>query len=179
VASLCQWAAASYHAGGERLSNERDIAGSAEKFERAAELWGVALYERDAARVELEAAFADAERGDAEAARSGIARALTFSDHSVMSGPREYETWISRASIYLSLLLADVSGTEEIVRISLTEAKRYSTKRPEPYYLLAVLENKLGNKEEARRAIEEALRLKPDYSEALELAAHLGLRGAP
>ncbi len=165
-----QFAAALYHARGI-VQVSVDIRAASSSLEKAATIWPIPMYERDASR----ALFVDARARvptsaeDTEAIRLQITRALELADHSLYTNPDDLSATLSRAFLYIQLVPDGPLGSAQKAKESLERAHELAPTRPDVPYMRAALEMRLGNPDLAREYLKQALKLKPDYSNALEI----------
>ena len=172
--SVAQFVAASAHARGVSLLAEGRVEEAVILLEHgAAAFWPVSLYERDAARAVLEAAFKSAAVAEPTAVQANVERAITLANRATDSDPKDYAAWLSQGSLHVSLVGAGAVQYEEKARAALEQAHQLAPQRPESLYLLAELALRLGKTEEARAYAQQALALKADYAEAQELITRL------
>ncbi len=182
---LRQFTAATYHTRGTALLETKNYTAAVPLLVRAAEIWSISEYERDASRAVITLTFTRANEqavgsgvaglaeGDTEALRSGISHAVSLSDLAAASGSDDYETWIARAELFINLIPTGFPDAANSAQIAVNQAGRLSPNRPEVPYLWGVLAANLGNGAEARAKVAHALELKPDYAPALELKKQL------
>ena len=180
--SLHQLFAAEYHARGvEHL--ELNAVEAAEILEKGADIWPISFYERDASRAVLSAAFAVRAANisaNPEAFEKRVTKAVALADRACESNPDDSAAWISRASLYLSIgETGVVPNWQERARESLGFAKSLAPNSPEVSYLYAVLAVMEDDSDEARRRLDESLKLKSDYTSALQLREQLSAEPTP
>lgn len=156
------------HEKGVALYDSGDRVSAAIYFEKASERWPAALYLRDSARVMLELGLSSA-NFTPEQQQELLGRSIGRIDQAIRNAPRDFNSWLVRASIYVSLVSVGSTEGEGDARQSIEQAKSLARNRPDPYYLEAMLERNLQNTEAARGALQAALTLKPDYVEAHQL----------
>ena len=165
-----QFVASVYHARGIAQVSV-DMREASSLLERAANIWPVSEYERDASRaLFLEAASrVPQSTEDTDAIRLQIDKALQLANHSVYTNRGNLSAWLSRAFLYIQLVPDGPEGSAQQAKESLDRAGDLAPTRPDVPYMRAALELRLGNKERAREYLEQALKLKPDYRNALEI----------
>lgn len=89
---------------------------------------------------------------------------------------RNYQNWLTLARLYSELAGAGVSGAEESARSAFAEAAAASPTNPLPYLGLAQLDISRGNDAEARKNLEEAIRIKPDLAAVHFLLSQIAAR---
>ncbi len=168
--STHQFAAALYHARGiTELSI--DIRKASVSLEKAAGTWSTSTYERDASRALFLDGLAIASKSteDREAIRTQVDKALRLADKSVKTDPRDVNAWLSRGVLYIQLVPDGPESSAQNAKESLEKAQALGPTRPDVLYIRAALEVRLGDEAKAREYLEQALKLKPDYADALEL----------
>lgn len=169
--SAHQFVAAKWHAEGSMLL-ESDPVAAASLLERAAKIWPLSSYERDASRAILASTISTANTEatsgsvDAEDVREGIDRAATLANRSVVTDPSDYRSWLSRAVLFISLKDVQYPGAEEAAQESLNQAAMLAPARPDVPYFAALLALRRGDLDTARGELAHALELKPDYADA-------------
>lgn len=149
------------HASGDKVT-------SAINLERAVERWPAVLYLQDSSRVMLELGLSTPDISS-EQQQELIGRSIGRIDEAIQSAPQDFNSWLIRSSLYVSLVAAGDPAVESQARASIEQAKALAPNRPDPYYIEAMLERNLGNVPAARGALETALTLKSDYIEARQL----------
>lgn len=147
----------------------------------AAHQWPVSLYASDASRASVEAALHELEdsRGEAtEVFVTHVDNAIELSTRAVSYDPKDWRAWSSRASLNLSLLGMPVASTSASTLLkdaqeATAQAQSLTPTRPEVFYLAALVQVRLGNKERAISALNQALFLRPTYAPARELLTAL------
>lgn len=89
--------------------------------------------------------------------------------------PADFDAWLTRARYGNELLLHNEDVDPADVREYVTQAHSYAPSRPDVLYEEARLDIILGDRSAARKALEAAIALKPDYAEALDLISRLTL----
>lgn len=165
-----QFVASVYHARGI-AQVPVDMREASSSFERAASIWPVSLYERDASRALFIEATGRVPKSaeDADAIRVQITRALRLANYSVYTGRGDLDMWLSRAFLYIQLVPDGPEGSAQEAKESLDRAQELAPTRPDVPYMRAALEMRQGNTALAREYLAQALALKPDYRNALEI----------
>ncbi len=174
-----QFSAHVYHARGVRAFNAGDMSAGSDLLEKAAQAWGIPAYQQDAALGMIEEAFAKFRltegAGDPDVA-SLHARAISAFDLARAAtevSPRDAERWMFLASLYVRLVPYGFPDVETSALAAISQARQHAPMRPEPLYLHAILAAGLGRLEEAKSHLREALRLKQDYKDAVDLLSTL------
>ena len=171
--SVRQFAGAWYHSRALSTLNAdaQEAARAAALFEGAARMWPTSVYERDGSRAAFLEGLAIAYEStkDIEAIRARVDTALRLADKSVRTNPRDFDAWLSRAFLYTQLVPDGPESSAQNARESLERAGALAPTRPDVPYMQAVLEVRLGNAVKAREYLEQSIKLKPDYKDALEL----------
>lgn len=89
--------------------------------------------------------------------------------------PGNYYNWISRASVYASVVPLNIEGALENSLQTLEEARKRNPLSPEVDFRIAQIQAIAGNADEARNAAMASLQKKPDYTQAILLLADLAL----
>lgn len=172
--SIHQFAAGLYHQRGiAQLSI--DIRKASLSLENAAIAWPTSIYERDASRALFLDGLAIASKSteDREAIRTQVDKALRLADKSVKTDPRDVNAWLSRGVLYIQLVPDGPESAAQNAKESLEKAGILAPTLPDVPYMRAALEVRLGNGAKAREYLKQALKLKPDYKDALELLRSL------
>lgn len=177
IVAVLQSIATLYTSRAAHLSNAEQAA-RIELYESAVRYWGAPEYERHlavalmdrAARTVVSAANDEVLGGDFS---TDVARSISIINDAVTPNVRSYVTWIDRAAIYVTLVTLRVEGAEHEAHTSLNKAAVLSPTSPRVPYLRALLAYELGDMTEARTQVRAALRLKPDYEDALVLQGTL------
>ncbi|MHB1086718.1 MAG: tetratricopeptide repeat protein [Minisyncoccota bacterium] len=142
-------------------------------FERAAQVRNTPLYALDASRAFVERARTVGARGDIYNLRLSTETALSYAQGAIDADSDNYETRLYRGSLFTALIPTRYPKAAEAAYADLERAKVLAPMRPDILYQEAVLELSLGRKVSARIALEKALELKSDYTEALSLLKSL------
>ncbi len=102
--------------------------------------------------------------------------AVTVSAAAVSANPMNYENWMTRASVYESVVSLGIEGAYEKAVETLEEARKRNPASPEVDFHLATLKALKGNAAGARASAEAALAKKADYTAAILFIAELSLR---
>ena len=164
VVALRQYVAVSYAAYGSLVLN-KDSGRAAELLASAANFWPTPYYQRESSRAFLSYAFSLAE--NTEAFGKYVRNSVDRANSAVDLNPKDYLSQLNRAVVFVSLASSGVGEALPKAKDFLNDAETFSLHRPEAAYLKAVILRAEGDAGGARAAIEEALRRKPDYTEAL------------
>jgi hypothetical protein len=173
--SVFQGYAALLHTQGLRAFGEGSVEEARGLLTRAAAAYPASSYLQDASRASLESARLEASTPGAndEKIRRAITEARGFAAQARGLYPKEYQVYLSEGSLLVTLLVAGAMDAGEEAADALARAKYRSPTRPQIPFVEAVLHEAKGDLSAARASVEEALRLKPDYAPALDLARRL------
>ncbi|MCB9812122.1 tetratricopeptide repeat protein [Candidatus Nomurabacteria bacterium] len=102
-------------------------------------------------------------------------QALIFSEKAVQEDITNPDHHAVLASVYINLAVAGVDGALERAKSALAEAKRLDPLNPGYHLIEAQMAARIGDMTEARAAIDAALQLKRNYTQALYLSAQLDI----
>ena len=105
----------------------------------------------------------DAERSEFEQA---IVSGSNAAEQARTIDPQDPENWALLGNIYSVLMGANIEGVYENAKAALTRSRELNPKNPLIALNLAVLEGRSGNYDSARTLTNEAIALKPDYTDA-------------
>ena len=91
---------------------------------------------------------------------------IRFGQEAVRIDAQEPANWEILASIYNVLASINIEGASDKVREALTKSRDLNPKNPLPYLELAIIEARSGNYELARTYIQNAITLKPNFTDA-------------
>jgi len=120
----------------------------------------------------VEKASADTAAGSPDAAANDLVKAESLLDQAVTR--TDARVWIAKGSVDLALLKSGKNDARKEAVSALTQAPIFAPNRPDVPYLMALLDQADGDSAGARRELEAALALKPDYTAALNLLSSLG-----
>ena len=165
-----QFVASIYHVRGIAQVSV-DVHDASSSLERAATIWPIPTYERDASRALFVDALARVPDSieDEQTIRKQIEKALGLAGHSLYTNRNDLSALLSQAFLNIQLVPSDFKDSAQKAKQSLELAEALAPTRPDVPYMRAALEMRLGNKERAREYLEQALKLKPDYRNALEI----------
>lgn len=113
----------------------------------------------------------------AEAARARFQELLGFAvasgNAAITANPTDYTNWLALARVYASLVPLKVEGAYESAKPIMENARTRNPKSPRLVLEEARLEIAHGAKEEGKRLVGEALRLKSNYTDAIFVLAQL------
>lgn len=111
------------------------------------------------------------ERG--KAFQTAVSDAIAYARAAVAASPREYGNWLSLARIYEALIPAKVQGAYQSAQQTYVEAIRRNPRNPGIYLAAARMEGAAGSEQTLRDAVNQALTLKPNYTDAVLLIVQL------
>ncbi len=91
---------------------------------------------------------------------------IRFGQEAIRIDAQEPANWEILASIYNVLASINVEGASDKVREALTKSRDLNPKNPLPYLELAIVEARSGNYELAHTYIQNAITLKPNFTDA-------------
>lgn len=91
---------------------------------------------------------------------------IRFGQEAVRIDAQEPANWEILASIYNVLASINIEGASDKVREALTKSRDLNPKNPLPYLELAIIEARSGNYELAHTYIQNAITLKPNFTDA-------------
>lgn len=160
-----------------RVSGQNFTQGDAavQFLELATRSWSTPQYEMAAARAIFITDFTDARAEGASPSElvAALDRVVTHADRAGDIGSNDVSAVLFRASVYTTLIPLGYDGAAEKAEQSLNLAESLSRNLPEIYYLRSVLAYNRGATDVARNEIRKAIRLKPDYAEAVEFEQRL------
>ena len=174
-----QFIAASYYARGNAALDAENPARANLLLGRAAVLWPVAAYKRDASRSLAAYAFSQAQKDpasgfDSETFKENIGFAEQRAYEAVLTDPRDYTAWTWRASLNIALIQLNYPHAEEWAESSIAQAARFlSPTDPQIPYYRAQFDLAKGDVAAARVELQKALTLKPDFTEAQNLLGQI------
>jgi tetratricopeptide (TPR) repeat protein len=104
-----------------------------------------------------------------------LASAINASARAAALNPNEYPNWITRASVYASVLPLNIDGAYESALAALEEARKRNPGTPEVDFRIAEMEIARKDAKAARAAAEASLAKKEDYTPSILLIAQLSL----
>jgi tetratricopeptide (TPR) repeat protein len=102
-----------------------------------------------------------------------LAAAVTAGEQAIAEDTTNYRNYITLGGVYEVLVPAEVEGAYERARALYEEAQKYNPRGPALYLTLARLEAQAGNLDIARTEIGNALRVKPNYTEAIFMLSQI------
>ena len=91
---------------------------------------------------------------------------IRFGQEAIRIDAQEPANWAILANIYNVLASINVEGASDKVREALTKSRDLNPKNPLPYLELAIIEARAGNYELSRTYIQNAITLKPNFTDA-------------
>ncbi|TAJ13717.1 tetratricopeptide repeat protein [Patescibacteria group bacterium] len=104
-----------------------------------------------------------------------LAAGVDASQRAVSANSLNADNWLSRASVYETVVPLKITGAYENAIETLKEAEKRNPRTPEVDYRIASLEAFSGKFEDARKSAESAVQKKADYTPAILLLAQLAL----
>ncbi|QQR64433.1 tetratricopeptide repeat protein [Candidatus Kaiserbacteria bacterium] len=98
---------------------------------------------------------------------------INAANQAVSIDGQEPSNWSVLANIYSILALVPVEGAQQRALDALAKSRELNPKSPLPYLESALLEARSGNVDIAREYIQQAINLKPNYTEAFFLLSQL------
>ncbi len=105
--------------------------------------------------------------------RELLTNAINASQRATDLDPKNYDNWLSRASVYASVVPIGIEGAYESAQETLLEAAKYNPQTPEVEYRVAQMNLALRDAAGARRMAEASLKKKADYTPAILLLAQV------
>jgi cytochrome c-type biogenesis protein CcmH/NrfG len=174
-----RFAASIYFGRALAAASSGDIAGASASVARS-----LAIYKSDDAhRLAANAhmaqanAIAQSTEGDqasrTQAFQASVSAAVVEAQAAIQHSPQKYGNWLALASIYEALIPAQVEGAVQSAEQAYIEAIRRSPRNPGLYLSAARMEGTAGNEQALRDATNQALTLKPNYTDAVLLIVQL------
>ncbi len=167
-----------------QLANNYSSAGDLEKA-RASILSAIALspqdrYYRSLAAIELGRLNGIVSSGSTDAAAQGkfrdtLTSAIQAAAQTTVLNSASYDNWLSRASVYASVVPLKISGSYETAVAALSEARKYNPQTPEIDFRIAQMKAAQNDAVGARASAEASLAKKADYTSAILLLAQVSL----
>ena len=124
-------------------------------------------------RMSVLASIQKPSEGDQRAFGEASANALNAAQKAIDADPSEPENWSIISNIYGLLASVQVEGARERALEALARNRELNPKNPLPYLQSAVVEARASNYEGARAYIEQAVGLKPNFTEAFFVLSQL------
>lgn len=105
--------------------------------------------------------------------RELLTNAINAGQRATDLDPKNYNNWLSRASVYASVVPLGIEGSYDTAEQALAEALKYNPQTPEINYRIAQMKLALNNQSDAREYAEAALAKKADYTPAILLLAQV------
>jgi len=161
-------------------SNAGDLAGATAAATQAAALSPQDRYYRMLTTLALARLNEIVQKGGSDKAaqdafQAGLSDAVTASTAAINANPTRFSNWMSRASVYETVVPLKIEGAYEKAVETLEEARKYNPSSPEVDYHIANLKAFKNDTAGARTAALAALAKKADYTPAILLLAQLSL----
>ena len=179
VGGVCLWVSAHQFAGAWYHTLALDAANATDArplFEKAADAWPAVQYQIDASDADAAASFSSIPKGGFTGTEKGVGefratvnQSIAYSDLAVTTDPRDYESWLARASLYVSLEQLAFPNASTFAEEALIKAGALAPTNPRVPYVRALLAFGEGDRKNAAADVQLALALKPDYADALKL----------
>ncbi|MBX9765433.1 tetratricopeptide repeat protein [Patescibacteria group bacterium] len=105
--------------------------------------------------------------------REYLTNAINASQRATELDSKSYENWLTRASVYASVVPVGIEGSYDSAEETLNEARKYNPQTPEIDYRIAQMKLALRDSVGARKMAEESLKKKADYTPAILLLAQV------
>lgn len=112
---------------------------------------------------------AQTEAQRAEAFQTAVSDAVASAREAVAASPRSYTNWLALARIYEALIPLEIAGAYQSAQQSYVETIRRNPRNPGLYLAAARMEGAAGQEQPLRDAVNQALQLKPNYTDAVLL----------
>lgn len=160
-------------------SEKKSLPEAVVKVERAARIWGgTTLYQKHLAVLSTRSGALISQKRPLPAAAESMGdefnRASTAIDIAVSRDPENIESLILKLTVYLTWAELGVESAASRAEETIPSLLGVRTPRPDVFYLIARLRLVEGNREAAREALVQALRLKSDYKEAQDALRAIG-----
>lgn len=106
---------------------------------------------------------------------TAVVNAINAGQLAIDADPTDAQNWRGLGTVYSILASTGFQGAYERAKESFANAESYDPKNPLIKLLQAQLESRIGNLDGARALAVEAIRLKPNYSEALLFIAQVDI----
>ena len=163
------------------FGTEGDVARAGRSLGTAIELFPADAFYRAVVDLRLAEISALIKREDlaADALRAEfqnlLSSAVASGNAAIAKNPTDYVNWLSLARIYTSLASLNVEGAYEQAKIALGNTRVRNPKSPRLVLEEARLEIAHGNREGGRVLVAEALRMKPNYTDAIFVLAQIDI----
>lgn len=107
--------------------------------------------------------------------RDILTAAIQAASQTTVLNPASYDNWLSRASVYASVVPLKISGSYETAVAALNEARKYNPQTPEIDFRIAQMKAAQNDAVGARASAEASLAKKADYTSAILLLAQVSL----
>ncbi|HEX4799494.1 MAG TPA: tetratricopeptide repeat protein [Candidatus Paceibacterota bacterium] len=104
---------------------------------------------------------------------SAMVNGVRFAREATRIDPQDPANWAVLAGVYSILASLNIEGAHELATEAFTKYRELNPKNPLPHLELAVVEVRKGDYEKARSYINDAIALKPDFTEAYYLLTQL------
>lgn len=105
--------------------------------------------------------------------RELLTNAINAGQRATDLDPKNYDNWLSRASVYASVVPLGIEGSSATAEEALTEAQKYNPQTPEIDYRMAQIQLALEDEVAATELAQAALKKKADYTPAILLLAQI------
>lgn len=109
----------------------------------------------------------------AERFQVAVGEASSFATSAVVEYPKHWTNWLALAQLNEALIPLKVEGAYQRSREAYANAIRLSPRNPQLYLMLARMEQKANNEQNARLAVNQALTLKQNYTDAILFVVQL------
>ena len=131
------------------------------------------LAEYQLARINGLAGVQNLNEAQTQELREAAANGIEFAEEAIRIDSQEPANWSVLAGIYNSLIGFGVEGASERALEALGKSRELNPKNPLPFLETAVVEARAGNSNEARTYINQAIALKPNFTEAFFILTQL------
>jgi tetratricopeptide (TPR) repeat protein len=165
------YGAAEEHNQGIVLRDQGDSEGALARFRNAYALYPSDVYMRRTGEIQFRRlstilGLTQPTVADQAEFRQVVQDGIATAEEARMIDPNDPENWMLLGSMYSVLIGFDIEGVYGKAHDALVRAKELNPKSPVTVLSLAILEGRVGNYASARTYTEEAIALRPNYTDA-------------
>jgi len=141
-------------------------------LERASAFWPVSPYSMATSLALYSRAHT--ELSDISLSASDLSSAAVYADAAVEENSQSFDAQLYRASLYVHLMSVGYPDAQTRADDALSQAASLAPTRPDLAYVRATADVAENNLPDARKQLQAALQLKPDYTDAQQLLSQIG-----
>jgi tetratricopeptide (TPR) repeat protein len=107
--------------------------------------------------------------------QGAIQNAIVAANEAIRLRPESAQNWAVLGDIYATLALINIEGASDRAKEAYEKARTFNPNSPYYDFQLGALAYRANNQEDARKYAEAALRLKPNYTDALFLMSQIDI----